>query len=35
MYAIGELTKAQMIRVEELECVLEGAKRCKYIGEWK
>jgi predicted hydrocarbon binding protein len=24
-----------MIRVEELECVLEGAKRCKYIGEWK
>jgi predicted hydrocarbon binding protein len=35
MYAIGELSKARMVRVEELECVTEGAKRCKYIGEWK
>jgi hypothetical protein len=35
MYAVGELTKAKMIRVEEVECVLEGAKHCKYIGEWK
>jgi predicted hydrocarbon binding protein len=35
MYTIGELTKADMIRVEELECVTEGAKRCKFIGEWK
>jgi hypothetical protein len=35
MYTIGELTKAQMVRVEELECVTEGAKRCKFIGEWK
>ena len=35
MYAIGQLTKAKMVRVEELECVLDGAKHCKYIGEWK
>jgi hypothetical protein len=35
MWAIGELTKAQMIRVDELECVTEGAKRCRFIGEWK
>lgn len=35
MYTIGELTKADMIRVEELECVTEGAGRCKFIGEWK
>lgn len=35
MWAVGELTKAQMTRVEELECVTEGAKRCKFIGEWK
>jgi len=35
MYKVAELTKAQVIRVEEVECVTEGAKRCKYIGEWK
>ena len=35
MYAVGELTKAKMVRVEELECVLDGARHCKYIGEWK
>ncbi len=34
LYAIGELSKAKMKRVEELECVTEGARRCKYIGEW-
>ncbi|MBN1425188.1 4-vinyl reductase [Candidatus Fermentibacteria bacterium] len=35
MYAVAELTKAKVIRVEEVECVMEGAKRCKYVGEWK
>ncbi len=35
MYAIGELSKVTMVRVEELECVTEGAKRCKFIGEWR
>lgn len=35
MYKVAELTKAQITRVEELECVTEGAKRCKFIGEWK
>jgi len=24
-----------VIRVEEVECVMDGAKRCKYVGEWK
>ena len=35
MWAVAELTKAKMVRLEELECVTEGAKRCKFIGEWK
>jgi len=35
MYAVGELTKAEMVRVEEVECVLDGARHCKYIGQWK
>jgi len=35
MHKVAELTKAQITRVEELECVMEGAKRCKYVGEWK
>lgn len=35
MYKVAELTKAQIIRVEEVECVMEGAKRCKYVGEWR
>lgn len=35
MHKVAELTKAQILRVEEVECVMEGAKRCKYIGEWK
>jgi hypothetical protein len=35
MYKVAELTKAQIVRVEELECVTQGAKRCKYVGEWK
>ncbi len=35
MYAIGELSKARMVRVEELECVTEGAARCKFVGEWR
>lgn len=35
MYAVAELTKAKVIRIEEVECVMEGAKRCKYVGEWK
>lgn len=34
MYAIGELSKARMKRVEDTECVTEGAKRCKLTGEW-
>jgi hypothetical protein len=35
MYVVGELTRAKMVRVEELECVTEGARRCRFIGEWK
>lgn len=35
MYKVAELTKADIIRVEEVECVMEGAKRCKYVGKWK
>jgi hypothetical protein len=35
MYAVAELTRARVIRVKEVECVTEGAKRCKYVGEWK
>lgn len=35
MYAVAELTKAKVTKVEEVECVLEGAGRCKYVGEWK
>ena len=35
MHKVAELTKAQITRVEELECVMEGARRCKYVGEWK
>ena len=35
MYKVAELTKAQVVRVDEVECIMEGAKRCKYIGEWK
>ncbi len=35
MYAVAEMTKAKDIRVAEVECVNEGARRCKYVGEWK
>ncbi|MDM7999407.1 MAG: hypothetical protein QUS33_05240 [Dehalococcoidia bacterium] len=35
MYAVAELTKARVTRIEEVECVMDGAKRCKYVGEWK
>ena len=35
MYAVGELTKAQMIQVQEVECVTEGAECCKFVGGWK
>jgi len=35
MYKVAELTKAQVVRVDEVECIMGGAKRCKYIGEWK
>ena len=35
MWAVGELTRAEMIRVEEPECVNHGAARCKFVGEWK
>ncbi len=35
MYVVGEMTRAKMVRVEELECVTEGARRCKFIGEWR
>lgn len=28
-------TKAREIRVDELECVTNGARCCKFIGEWK
>ena len=35
MYKVAELTKAQVVRVEEVECVMEGANRCKYVGEWR
>jgi predicted hydrocarbon binding protein len=35
MWAVGELTNADMVRVEEVECVTRGAARCKFAGEWK
>lgn len=35
MWAVGELTRADMIRVDEVECVTQGAGRCKFVAEWK
>ncbi len=35
MSAVAEMTKAHVIRIDEIECVNQGAKRCKYFGEWK
>ncbi len=35
MHAVAEMTKARDIKLEEVECVTTGAKRCKFVGEWK
>lgn len=35
IWAVGELTKADVISLEELECVTEGAKCCKFMGKWR
>lgn len=35
IWAVGELTNAEVLRLEEQECVIEGAKACKYFGQWK
>ena len=35
IWAVGELTKAEILGLEEQECVMEGAKWCKYFGRWK
>ncbi len=35
MWAVAEMTKAEGLRIEELECVNRGASRCKFVGEWK
>jgi hypothetical protein len=35
MWAVAEMTKADGLRIDELECVNRGAKRCKFFGEWK
>ncbi len=35
MWAVAEMTKAEGLRIEELECVNRGASRCKFFGEWK
>ena len=32
MWAVAELTKAEITRIDELECVKEGAKWCKFFG---
>ena len=35
MYAVAEMTKARDMKIQEVECVNNGAKRCKFVGEWK
>ncbi len=35
MWAVAEMTRAQGLRIDEMECVNEGARRCKFFGEWK
>lgn len=35
IWAVGELTKAEVLGLEEQECVSEGAKWCKFFGQWK
>jgi predicted hydrocarbon binding protein len=35
MWAVAEMTKAEALRIDELECVNQGASRCKFVGEWK
>lgn len=35
IWAVGELTKAEVLGLEERECVTEGAKACKFFGQWK
>ncbi len=35
MWAVAEMTKAEALRIDELECVNQGARRCKFVGEWK
>lgn len=35
IYGVIELTKAKDIKVEQVECVLNGAKHCHFHAEWK
>lgn len=35
IWAVGELTKAEVLGLEEQECVTEGARCCKFFGQWK
>ncbi len=35
IWGVGEMTKAEVLGLEEQECVMDGGKACKYFGQWK